>query len=102
MLQKGQVVYSAAGHDKDSFYVVVEVDRDGCCRIADGRRRGLGSPKRKNPKHLRPTRQSIDPGMVPTDRALRRALAGLRGEEPGEQEEPVAYPQAGPGVPDRP
>ena len=81
MLQKGQVVYSAAGHDKDSFYVVVEVDRDGCCRIADGRRRGLGSPKRKNPKHLRPTRCVIQLAQIGSDRALRRALAALRPEE---------------------
>ena len=102
MLYKGQVVSSAAGHDKDSLYLVVQVEGDGWCRVADGKRRKLAAPKRKNPKHLRPTRQSIDPGRVPTDRALRRALAGLRGEEPGEQEEPVAYPQAGPGVPDRP
>ena len=102
MFQCGEVVFSAAGHDKERFYAVVEVGEDGCPLIADGKRRKLQSPKRKNPKHLRPTRQSIDPGRVPTDRALRRALAGLRGEEPGEQEEPVAYPQAGPGVPDRP
>ena len=81
MLQKGQVVYSAAGHDKDSFYVVVEVDRDGCCRIADGRRRGLGSPKRKNPKHLRSTRGVIQLAQIGSDRALRRALAALRPEE---------------------
>mgnify|MGYP001083646661 CR=1 FL=1 len=75
MLQKGQVVYSAAGHDKDSFYVVVEVDRDGCCRIADG------SPKRKNPKHLRATRGVIQLAQIGSDRALRRALAALRPEE---------------------
>ena len=81
MLQKGQVVYSAAGHDKDSFYVVVEVDRDGCCRIADGRRRGLGSPKRKNPKYLRATRGVIQLAQIGSDRALRRALAALRPEE---------------------
>ena len=81
MLQKGQVVYSAAGHDKDSFYVVVEVDRDGCCRIADGRRRGLGSPKRKNPKHLRATHGVIQLAQIGSDRALRRALAALRPEE---------------------
>lgn len=77
MLQSGQVVYSAAGHDQDSFYVVVQVDEDGACRIADGKRRKLSDPKRKNPKHLRPTRSVIDLGQIGSDKALRRALAAL-------------------------
>ena len=81
MFQCGEVVFSAAGHDKERFYAVVEVDRDGCCRIADGRRRGLGSPKRKNPKHLRATRGVIQLAQIGSDRALRRALAALRPEE---------------------
>jgi len=81
MLQQGQVVYSAAGHDKDSFYVVVAVEGDGSCRIADGRRRKLAAPKRKNPKHLRPTRRFLEPAELRSDRALRRALAALRPEE---------------------
>ena len=33
---KGQVVSSAAGHDKDSLYLVVQVEGDGWCRVADG------------------------------------------------------------------
>lgn len=82
MLQQGQVVYSAAGHDKGSFYVVVEVEGDGSCRIADGRRRSLRNPKRKNPKHLRPTRSALEPAQIGSDRALRRALAALRPEQP--------------------
>lgn len=80
MLQPGQVVWSAAGHDKDSFYVVVQVEEDGACRIADGKRRRLGSPKRKNPKHLRHTRSVIDLTRIGSDKALRRALAALRPE----------------------
>lgn len=78
MLQQGQVVYSAAGHDKDSFYVVVQVEEDGACRIADGKRRKLAAPKRKNPKHLQPTRSVIDLTQIGSDKALRRALAALR------------------------
>lgn len=81
MLHEGQVVYSAAGHDKDSFYVVVQVEADGSCRIADGKRRSLENPKRKNPKHLRPTRSAIQLAQIGSDKALRRALAALRLEE---------------------
>ena len=102
----GQIALGHAGFMSIGAYsaalFVKYIESTGVVLLADGKRRKLAAPKRKNPKHLRPTRQSIDPGRVPTDRALRRALAGLRGEEPGEQEEPVAYPQAGPGVPDRP
>lgn len=85
MFYEGQVVSSAAGHDKDGLYLVVEVEGDGWCRIADGRRRKLAAPKRKNPRHLRPTRQRLGPEATRSDRALRRALAGLRNEEPGEE-----------------
>lgn len=86
MLQKGQVVFSAAGHDQGSFYVVVQVDGDGACRIADGKRRQLRDPKRKNPKHLRPTDSVIDLTNIGSDKALRRALAALRREPEAEVE----------------
>ena len=79
MIRQGQVVFSAAGHDKDGFYVVVQVEEDGSCRIADGKRRKLSSPKRKNPKHLRHTKSVIDLTQIGSDKALRRALAALQG-----------------------
>jgi len=82
VFEKGEVVYSAAGHDQGSFYVVVAVEEDGSCRIADGRRRKLGSPKRKNQKHLRPTRQRVELAEIGSDRALRGALADLCRMEP--------------------
>lgn len=85
MLQQGQVVWSAAGHDKDGYYVVVAVEADGSCRIADGRRRKLAEPKRKNPKHLRPTRSVLELSEIRSDKALRRALAALRPEENAEE-----------------
>ena len=81
MFYKGQVVSSAAGHDKDSLYLVVQVEGDGWCRVADGKRRKLAAPKRKNPKHLRATRGVIQLAQIGSDRALRRALAALRPEE---------------------
>ena len=88
MLQRGEVVFSAAGHDKEQFYVVVGVSEDGCPLIADGKRRKLQSPKRKNPKHLRPTGKRVELAGIGSDRALRRALAalGLRPTDPGPAE----------------
>lgn len=84
MFQRGEVVFSAAGHDQGSFYAIVAVGEDGCPLIADGRRRKLQSPKRKNPKHLRPTKKRVEPKDMGSDRALRRALAalGLAGSGP--------------------
>ncbi len=81
MFQCGEVVFSAAGHDKERFYAVVGLGEDGCPLIADGKRRKLMSPKRKNPKHLRPTGKRVELAEIGSDRALRRALAAL--ELPG-------------------
>ena len=86
MLKEGQVVRSAAGHDKDGSFVVVRVEPDGYCAIADGKRRTLERPKRKNPRHLRPTRQWVELRDIASDRALRRILRRLDAEEPPQQE----------------
>ena len=83
MFQCGEVVFSAAGHDKERFYAVVEVGEDGCPLIADGKRRKLQSPKRKNSKHLRPTGKQVELAGIGSDRALRRALAALGLTDPG-------------------
>lgn len=77
MFQVGDVVYSAAGHDKDSFYVIVRMGQDGSCFIADGRRRKRADPKRKNQKHLRPTQMRVAMEGLDNDSALRKALAAL-------------------------
>ena len=77
MFQSGEVVFSAAGHDKERFYAVVGVGEDGCPLIADGKRRKLQSPKRKNPKHLRPTGKRLELAGIGSYRALRRAIAAL-------------------------
>ncbi|HAN44203.1 MAG TPA: hypothetical protein DCP97_02315 [Ruminococcaceae bacterium] len=70
---KGVVAKSAAGHDKDSFYLVVRDDGE-FCYIADGRRRKLEKPKRKNKKHLKPTKTVVDVSSVKTDKQLRGIL----------------------------
>lgn len=85
MFKEGQVVYSAAGHDGGSLYVVVAVEESGFCRIADGRRRRLASPKKKNQKHLRPTQMRVELEEIGSDRALRGALAALCHTEPAKE-----------------
>ena len=70
---KGTVVKSVAGHDKGSFYTVVDVS-DGVVYIADGKRRKLEKPKRKNPKHVKVTKTILElDGM--TNKRLRSSLS---------------------------
>ena len=52
-LRIGGLVRSRAGHDKDELYVIIGRD-ERCVYVCDGRHHPLGSPKRKNPKHLAP------------------------------------------------
>jgi len=63
---------SVAGHDKNSWYVIVR-EESGAAWIADGRRRKLDSPKRKNTKHLQITNKTIELEFY-TDKSLRKAL----------------------------
>jgi ribosomal protein L14E/L6E/L27E len=63
---------SAAGHDKGSWYVIVKQD-SGYAYIADGRRRKLLEPKKKNIKHIEITRKSVRLDFY-TDKSLRKAL----------------------------
>lgn len=48
----GQVVYSKAGRDGDSYYVIVGVLNEEYVYIADGRLRKVENPKKKKRKHL--------------------------------------------------
>lgn len=75
-MERGMIVKSTSGHDKDSFYVVVDMDGDFCL-IADGRRRKVEHPKRKNAKHLQATVQRAEPCEYETNKQLRRRLWGL-------------------------
>lgn len=50
----GLVVESIKGRDAGKRYVVIrELDRYFCL-VADGSKKTLGSPKRKNRRHIRP------------------------------------------------
>lgn len=69
----GTIVQSICGHDQASFYVVIAVDGD-FCTIADGRRRKIEKPKRKNQKHLRCTTQIATPAEYKTNLQLRKRL----------------------------
>ena len=73
----GQIVKIKNGRDRDSFMVVVSV-QDGYLYLADGRRRKLACPKRKNIKHVSPTKGVVN--LIPAcgrslqDADIRKAL----------------------------
>lgn len=74
--QEGMIVKSDAGHDQERYYVVVAV-QEGFAFIADGKRRKLSKPKKKNVRHLKRTGRAVELTAVNTDPKLRRALREL-------------------------
>jgi hypothetical protein len=81
---RGQLVRSRAGHDKGSFYLVLARAED-TLYLADGRKRGVTNPKKKNIRHVQVVHR-VAADLMPTDKALpsdleiRAALAQLMKE----------------------
>lgn len=71
-IKLGSVVISSAGHDQGRFMLVVGAD-GGFVYVADGKERKLGSPKKKNIKHVRKTLSTIELEGL-TDKKLRQTL----------------------------
>lgn len=74
--QVGMVVKSKAGRDKDTFLVVVAVQRQTIL-VADGKKRLLESPKQKNAKHLSKTNLLFTIDDTTTNKQLRKFLNAL-------------------------
>lgn len=80
-MQPGEVVVSRAGRDAGRPMVVLATVGDRIL-VADGQLRKVGSPKRKNPRHLVATgyvdalvASRVQAGKPVTNRELREALA---------------------------
>lgn len=76
MIPTGTVVKAKAGRDKEGFFVVVKSE-GGFVYIADGKRRKVESPKKKNPVHLTVTNTVLSDSMD-TNRSIRTALRAFR------------------------
>ena len=74
---KGMIVESLQGRDKGCLYAVTEVLGDGCILVADGKKKTVASPKKKNVKHVRLTPRNIaEDGIVfPPDKAFDNRVA---------------------------
>ena len=55
---KGRLAFSRAGHDKGKLYLIVRQEGERVW-LADGRTRGVLSPKKKNRKHIQPAGQEF-------------------------------------------
>lgn len=73
MLERGRIVYSAAGRDK-GYPLAVVGTQNGFVLVCDGKERPLNRAKRKNPRHLIVTGHRLDEESLATDLRLRRAL----------------------------
>ena len=82
--EKAQIVRSLSGHDRGELFCVMDTDGERLL-LADGKRRRVSSPKRKNVKHVtavgdceHPTLEKVRAGQPVGDRELRAALAQIR------------------------
>lgn len=55
---KGRLAFSKAGHDKGRLYLIIRQEGERVL-LADGRTRGVLSPKKKNRKHIQPAGQEF-------------------------------------------
>ena len=83
-LRQGDIVRSAAGHDKGQLFLIVREEGDFVW-LTDGKRRKLETPKKKRRKHVisaglwtHPVAGRMKDGEPVLDSEIRRALAAFR------------------------
>ena len=83
-LRRGDVIQSAAGHDKGEFFLIVKEEGDFVW-LVDGKSRKLETPKKKRRKHVvstglwtHPVAGRLEEGVPVLDSEIRRALAAFR------------------------
>ena len=78
LIEKGSVVKSRAGRDKDCFLAVLEV-QGVYCMLVDGKSRKLIRPKKKKLIHLQVTCSKLSEESFSSDHKLREALRDFDG-----------------------
>ncbi len=51
----GEIIISTAGRDRGKYYLIVDIEDENYLKVADGDKKRIERPKRKNIKHLRST-----------------------------------------------
>lgn len=70
---KGQVLVSAAGHDKGELLTVTGFDGKRVY-LCNGKSHKLEKPKAKNPRHVKETQFVLDEHSMATNRSIRKQL----------------------------
>jgi ribosomal protein L14E/L6E/L27E len=70
--EPGTIVLAKAGRDAGMYFLVTALDGAELL-LADGNRRKIENPKRKNPAHVQATKQTLSLEGL-TDKALRAVL----------------------------
>lgn len=89
--ETGDLVISAAGHDKDKYFIVTGVSDTVYVWIADGKSRKLDKPKKKKVKHLKLAKKAdnsfteMNERRKLTNSALRKHIAKVSGELPDKE-----------------
>lgn len=79
MLERGTVVRSLAGRDKDKLLAVMQAG-ENLVTVCDGKERPIDRPKSKNIRHVECAGVSVTEAEMATNRALKKALARLSAE----------------------
>ena len=88
-LKVGKIVENTAGRDKGRLYLLIDLD-DKYAYLADGDKKKIDNPKRKNPKHLKATSQqmqeiiNLESKDIPNENAKIRKELRRIGKEEGE------------------
>lgn len=79
-LRKGMLAISKAGHDKDHWYVVLDLEGN-IALLVNGENRTMDCPKKKKLKHLQPVNEvpeilgeKLQNGKTWTNEEIKRAL----------------------------
>ena len=73
-MQIGQIVKSTHGHDKNAFYMIVELSGDFVF-LADGKSRRLEKAKKKNIKHIQKTNEILQVDEITGNKKLYSILS---------------------------
>ena len=76
--EAGQIVKSLAGHDKDCIYMIVRAE-GSFIWVADGKRRRLENPKRKNTAHVQTIKVYVPEADRDKDEAIQHFLKSYGG-----------------------
>ena len=76
-IEIGKIVYSKAGRDKDSFFVVTGCEK-GFVLICDGKSRLIQRPKRKSLKHIAETSYKVGKMKLETNKSIRHVLSDFK------------------------